>query len=76
MLHSLALPALIEARIASQAIAMLLCAYATAIGLALRLPELFCVPVMAGGHAVLACALVLKVRARSCAPRAARINSN
>ena len=49
---------------------MLFCAYATAIGLALRLPELFCVPVMAGGHAVLAFALVLKVCRRSCPPRA------
>ena len=42
---------------------MLLSAYGAAVMLALRLPDLFCTPVMAGGHAVLALALVVKARA-------------
>ena len=40
---------------------MLLSSYAAAILLALRLPGMFNVPIMAGGHAVLALGLVLKV---------------
>ncbi len=41
---------------------MLLAAYATAISLAVRMPGVFCAPVMIGGHAVLALALVAQVR--------------
>ena len=41
---------------------MLLASYGTAIVLALRLPGVFCAPVMVGGHAVLAVALLLKAR--------------
>lgn len=46
---------------------MLLASYATAIVIALRLPGVFCAPVMVGGHAVLAAALLLKVR-QACLP--------
>ena len=45
-----------------QAIGMLLASYATAIALALRLPGTFNAPIMVAGHAVLAVALLLKVR--------------
>lgn len=45
-----------------QAIGMLLASYGTAIALAVRMPGAFNTPVMAGGHAVLALALVFKVR--------------
>ena len=48
-----------------QAIGMLLASYATAIALALRLPGVFNAPVMIAGHAILAVALLLKVRGRS-----------
>ena len=48
--------------VVAQAIGMLLSSYAAAILLALRLPGVFNVPIMAGGHAVLALGLVLKVR--------------
>jgi hypothetical protein len=51
---------------------MLLSAYATAIVLAFRLPGVFCVPVMAGGHAVLALALVAKARLATRPSRALR----
>lgn len=49
---------------------MLLASYATAIVLALRLPGVFCAPVMVGGHAVLAAALLLKAR-QACSPACA-----
>jgi hypothetical protein len=48
---------------------MLLSAYGAAVMLALRLPDLFCTPVMAGGHAVLALALDAKARALQHAAR-------
>jgi hypothetical protein len=51
---------------------MLLASYATAIVLALRLPGVFCAPVMVGGHAVLAAALLLKVRRSRARPLARR----
>jgi hypothetical protein len=41
---------------------MLLASYATAIALALRLPGTFNAPIMVAGHALLAVALLLKVR--------------
>lgn len=42
------------------AVGMLLASYLSAIVLAVRLPLLFKVPVMAGGHFVLACLLLVK----------------